>query len=72
MYLMGTDLIHRLRRELAGALGEEFSLRRFHDEFLSYGSIPVSLIGREILRKPEAQDPARGEAREKRAARPPS
>ena len=44
MYLVGTDLIHRLRRELS-ARQPGFDLRRFHDRFLSYGSVPVSLIG---------------------------
>ena len=43
MYLMGCDLIHQLRRELAAREGGAFSLRRFHDRFLSYGSVPVSL-----------------------------
>ncbi len=44
MYLMGTEQIHRLRRDLA-AREPGFDLRRFHDRFLSYGSVPVSLIG---------------------------
>ncbi len=43
MYLLGTEQIHRLRRELA-ARQAGFDLRRFHDRFLSYGSVPVSLI----------------------------
>jgi len=43
MYLMGCDLIHQLRRDLAAREGSAFSLRRFHDRFLSYGSVPVSL-----------------------------
>jgi uncharacterized protein (DUF885 family) len=45
MYLIGTDLIHDLRRDLA-ARAPGFSLREFHDRFLSYGSVPVSLIAR--------------------------
>ena len=44
MYLMGTDTIHALRAERARALGPDFDLRAFHDDFLSYGSIPVTLI----------------------------
>jgi uncharacterized protein (DUF885 family) len=40
MYLMGTDAIHRLRRELAQRPG--FQLATFHDRLLSCGSIPVS------------------------------
>jgi uncharacterized protein (DUF885 family) len=42
MYLAGTQTIHDLRRDLARQPG--FTLRDFHDKFLSYGSIPVALI----------------------------
>jgi uncharacterized protein (DUF885 family) len=45
MYLTGTQQIHALRRELS-ARQPGFDLRRFHDRFLSYGSIPVSMIAR--------------------------
>src|SRR5437899_11456002 len=41
MYLVGTTLIHTLRRGLAGGPG--FELRSFHDRLLSYGSVPVAL-----------------------------
>jgi uncharacterized protein (DUF885 family) len=41
MYLMGTDGIHQLRRDMAARPG--FDLRAFHDRLLSYGSIPVAL-----------------------------
>lgn len=50
MYLVGTDAIHALRKELARRDGPAFSLRSFHDEFLSYGSVPVSLIAEEMLK----------------------
>ncbi|MGH2374938.1 MAG: DUF885 family protein, partial [bacterium] len=43
MYLAGTELIHELRRTLA-AWQADFDLCRFHDTFLSYGSVPVALI----------------------------
>jgi uncharacterized protein (DUF885 family) len=46
IYVMGTDAIHRLRRELALRRGSAFSRRAFHDELLSYGSVPVSLIAK--------------------------
>ena len=45
MYLLGRDGVHRLRRETEKHQGARFSLRSFHDELLSYGSIPVSVIG---------------------------
>ena len=41
-YLMGTDSIHRLRRELSTRPG--FELGRFHDALLGHGSVPVALI----------------------------
>jgi len=46
MYWLGTDGLHRLRRERARAEGAAFSLRRFHDRLLGFGSIPVPLIAR--------------------------
>ena len=46
MYWLGTQGIHDLRGKLQEIEGPEFSLRRFHDKFLSYGSIPVLLIAR--------------------------
>jgi hypothetical protein len=54
MYLLGRDAIHELRREMAAREGAGFSLRRFHDRLLSYGSIPVSLVS-EAMRKKESQ-----------------
>ncbi len=44
MYLLGTDAIHRLRKDMARLQGNDFELRAFHDAFLSYGSVPVRLI----------------------------
>jgi hypothetical protein len=46
MYWLGTREIRRLRAEQQRTLGSRFSLRAFHDEFLSFGSIPVALAGR--------------------------
>jgi hypothetical protein len=48
IYLLGCDRIHNLRRNLATRQGDRFSLRTFHDQFLSYGSIPVELIAKEM------------------------
>ncbi len=50
MYLIGTDGIHDLRRQVAEREGSAFSLRAFHDRFLSFSAIPVSLIAEEMLR----------------------
>src|SRR5262249_36912524 len=46
MYWLGTEGIHRLRRDRERAEGPVFSLRAFHDRLLSFGSIPVPLIAR--------------------------
>jgi len=51
MYLIGTDLIHDLRADLAAKQGDDFDLGRFHDRFLSYGSIPVSLIAADMRKE---------------------
>ena len=52
MYLIGTDAIHDLRRTMTERTGADFSLRAFHDRFLSYGAIPVSLIAAAMLGEP--------------------
>ena len=44
MYWLGTESVRNLRRATERRLGSAFSLKRFHDDFLSFGSIPVPLI----------------------------
>jgi len=44
MYLIGQDTVRDLRRDLAAHMGNAFSLRAFHDQFLSFGAIPAALI----------------------------
>jgi uncharacterized protein (DUF885 family) len=51
MYLMGTDAIHDLRGRIKSHLEQRFSLRRFHDDLLAYGSVPVSLIAEDMIRR---------------------
>jgi len=48
MYLLGTDSIHKLRDESAKK-DSSFSMSKFHDRFLKYGSVPVSLIASGML-----------------------
>ena len=55
MYWLGTREIHRLRAEIRRREGAAFSMRRFHDRFLSYGAIPVALISQLML----AEEPSR-------------
>ena len=44
MYLIGSDAIVDLRAEMKSKHGDCFNLKKFHDTFLSHGSVPVSLI----------------------------
>jgi hypothetical protein len=50
MYLLGLDQILRLRQDLSAKEGSSFSLRRFHSSLLGFGSIPVAMVSRELLR----------------------
>lgn len=44
MYLLGKTQIEQLISERAFQLGDEFDLGEFHDDFLSRGIIPITLI----------------------------
>ncbi len=58
MYLLGVEQIEELRNAMERkrkAQGQSFSLREFHDEFLSYGGIPVSRIAREMKEAADEQ-----------------
>ena len=46
MYWLGTQGILDLREHMRARRGDDFSLKRFHDELLGHGSIPVPLIAR--------------------------
>ncbi|TXB65871.1 DUF885 domain-containing protein [Vicingus serpentipes] len=43
-YFTGFTEIYDLRSELKAKQGDQFSLKKFHEEFLSYGSSPVRYI----------------------------
>ena len=49
MYLVGTETIHDLRRQLVEREDSSFSLRAFHDRVLQYGAIPMALIAQDML-----------------------
>lgn len=65
IYLTGCDAIHDLRRQMRALQRDRFSLCRFHDKFLSYGSIPVTLIAEAMLdeEKRAGQQPVPGSNR---------
>jgi hypothetical protein len=46
MYWLGTQGILDLRATVKETQGDDFSLKRFHDDLLHYGSIPVPLVAR--------------------------
>jgi uncharacterized protein (DUF885 family) len=52
-YTLGKLMILKLREDWKARQGEEYSLQKFHDRFLSYGSAPVPVI-REAMLGPEA------------------
>jgi uncharacterized protein (DUF885 family) len=48
-YLLGKTDIQRLRARWQAKEGELFTLKRFHDMLLSYGSPPVKLVAERML-----------------------
>lgn len=46
MYWLGLEGLQALRAAHESALGRSFRLKSFHDELLSFGSLPVALIAR--------------------------
>jgi hypothetical protein len=50
MYLFGSDRIKNFRKEMSLLMDEAFNLQSFHDQFLSYGSVPVELVCAEMKR----------------------
>lgn len=51
-YMIGQMLISDARERMHRKQRSRFDLRAFHDEFLSYGTIPVALITQSMMRKP--------------------
>ena len=48
-YLLGRELLQRLRADEQRRLGDRFSLRAFHDALLNQGSLPVSFQRRLLV-----------------------
>jgi uncharacterized protein (DUF885 family) len=48
-YLLGKTAIHDLRRRWQAQEGSNFTLKRYHDALLSYGSPPLKLIAARML-----------------------
>ena len=47
-YMTGMREIRRLRRELEARDGDRFDLKRFHDELIGHGSLPLATLTREL------------------------
>jgi len=54
-YFVGYQEHADLRREMETAWGDTFSLRRYHDAALSYGSPPVQFVRSQLLNTPITQ-----------------
>jgi uncharacterized protein (DUF885 family) len=50
-YLMGMLMIYDLRSDYQKAMGDKYTIQEFHDELLSYGSIPLEMIRTSMLAK---------------------
>jgi len=49
-YTLGKLEIMKLRTDYKKMMGEKFNLKAFHDQFLSYGVLPIKLIREQMLR----------------------
>jgi uncharacterized protein (DUF885 family) len=49
-YMVGMREIRRLRRELEARDGAAFDLRRFHDQLIGHGSLPLATLATELPR----------------------
>lgn len=57
-YYTGFYEIRALREEMQQKLGDHFSLIKFHEEFLSYGSAPVKYIRELMIKKHQTEEKA--------------
>ena len=65
-YVIGRMLVFDLRDRMARNMGPAFNLKSFHDELLSYGSVPLPLISARMLSQAL---PARNECTARRSGR---
>jgi uncharacterized protein (DUF885 family) len=48
-YIMGKIEILKLRDDFKNRTSKVFNLKRFHDQFLSYGTIPIQMVRERML-----------------------
>lgn len=63
-YLLGKNAIQELRRQWRAQQGDAFTLKRFHDTLLSFGSPPVKLVAARMLEVAPQSGNARIDTRE--------
>ena len=51
-YTLGKLMIMKLREDYRREQGSAYSLKRFHDAFLSFGAPPIPLVRQMMLREP--------------------
>jgi uncharacterized protein (DUF885 family) len=49
VYALGKKMLMELREEAKAKWGKDFTLQRFHDQVVSYGSPPVPIVRRLML-----------------------
>ena len=48
-YYIGSKMVQKLRDDFQKLKGDNFSLKEFHDRFMSYGLIPIKIIRQDML-----------------------
>lgn len=48
-YIMGKMEILKLRDDFKKLKGKAFNLKKFHDQLLSYGTIPIQMVRERML-----------------------
>lgn len=48
-YYIGGEMVFKLREDYRKLKGDRFTLKEFHDRFLTYGLIPIKVIRRDML-----------------------
>lgn len=48
-YYIGGEMVFKLREDYRKLKGDRFTLKEFHDRFLTYGLIPIKIIRRDML-----------------------
>src|SRR5205823_9547137 len=50
-YYIGSEMMRKLRDDYRKLRGAEFTLKEFHDRFMTYGLIPIKVVRQDMLGK---------------------